>query len=645
MKYTWRFLLIFQIFISVQLLAQKTPPAKSNEILSKAEELLFYKDYKNALPLYLKLDSLNPDNSTLKYRIGLCYLNSTTNKKKAIPYFEKAISLKKNDSELPADVYLNLARAYHLDYKLDEAIAEFEKYKNMLKKDDPGIAIADQEISMCKVAKELIKKPVDAVITNLGSDVNSPYADYSPVISADESVLIFTSRRGGGSSNELTPTGEYFEDIYISYKIKDKWTKPVSIGENINSEFHEASIGLSADGQQLFIYKDDNGDGNIYVCNLEGDKWSTPKKLGSNINTKAWEPSASLSADGNTLYFVSNRKGGFGGRDIYKSQRLPDGNWGLAQNLGNIINTPYDEDAPFIHPDGRTLYFSSRGHNSMGGFDIFSSTLNEFNVWSTPNNVGYPINTTDDDVFYVLSASGKHAYFSSVRPEGLGEKDIYLINLPSQKEIPLTVLKGFINLEGENGQKALSGVRIVVTDNETGELIGIYTPNAKTGKYLLILPPGKDYNIAVEAEGYLFHSENINVPANSSYSEIEKPIELSPIKIGEKIILRNIFFDVDKSTLRHQSQVELDRLYKIMVQNPTIKIMISGHTDSDASDEHNQKLSEARAKAVVDYLLERGVARERMVAKGFGEKKPIAPNDTPENKQLNRRIEFEILSY
>jgi outer membrane protein OmpA-like peptidoglycan-associated protein len=621
---------------------------QNDNLLAKADEFLFFKDYNHALPVFLKLDSLNPKNAVVNYSIGLCYLKSTANKKKAIPYLEFAAGnirsgvTKESESasEVPIEVYLNLARAYHLDYKLDDAINMFEKYKTFLKKESLEYAQADIEINMCKVAKGLMSRPVKAEIKNIES-VNSSYPDYGPVISADESVLIFTSRRPGGSTETLTPTGEYYEDIYISYKINDKWTNPVSIGGNINTSGHEASIGLSADGQQLFIYRDDNTDGNIYVCDLNGETWSTPKKLGSNINTKAWEPSASLSADGGTLYFVSDRKGGFGGRDIYKSRKLPDGTWGLAENLGNIINTAFNEDGPFIHPDGKTLYFSSNCPNSMGGFDIFSSTCNDYNIWTAPENVGYPINTTDDDIFYVLSASGKHAYYSTFRTEGKGEKDIYMLTLETPKETPLTVLSGNIKLD----PAAMASARIVVTDNETGDLIGIYTPNSKSGKYLLILPPGKDYNIAVEAEGHLFHSENINVPANSAYNEVHKAIELSPLKAGEKIVLQNIFFDVNKADLTKKSQTELDRIYRTMVQNPSLKIQISAHTDSDASAEYNQNLSERRAQSVVDYLSERGIDKTRLTSKGYGETKPIAPNDTPENKQLNRRTEFEILSY
>lgn len=644
MKFNSLFI-ILSFFLVSPSFSQNAKDEKSGELLNTAEDYFFLQDYSHALPWYLKIDSLNPNNPGVNFKIGLCYLKSTENKKKSIPYLEFAAGHiepnAKATSEIPNDVYFNLARAYHLDYKMDDAINMYEKYKTTLKKVDEGYAKADLEIAKCKIAKGLISRPIKAEIKNLGAIVNSPFADYVPVISADESVLIFTSRRKGGTSDELTSTGEYYEDIYISYKVDDNWTAPVTIGSNINTKGHEASIGLSADGQQLYIYKDDNLDGNIYVCNLIGDTWSAPQKLGSNINTKAWEPSASLSADGNTLYFVSNRKGGYGGRDIYKSQKLPDGSWGLSQNLGNLINTQYDEDAPFIHPDGKTLYYSSNGARSMGGFDIFSSTLTDVNVWSVPENVGYPINSTDDDVFYVLSASGKHAYYSAFKAEGNGEKDIYLVTLDLPKETPLTVLKGIISLT----EKALGSARIVVTDNETGDLIGIYAPNSKTGKFLLILPPGKDYNVAVEADGHLFHSENINVPANSAYNVINKAIDMAPLKVGEKIVLRNIFFDVDKAELRPQSQTELDRVYRTMEQNPTLEIQLSAHTDSDASPLYNQKLSEKRAQAVVDYLTERGVDKSKLVSKGFGETKPIAPNNTPENKQLNRRIEFEILSY
>ncbi|MDP1747484.1 MAG: OmpA family protein, partial [Bacteroidota bacterium] len=376
------------------------------------------------------------------------------------------------------------------------------------------------------------------------------------------------------------------------------------------------------------------------------DQWSSPEKLNKNINTKGWEPSAFLSADGNTLYFTSNRKGGFGGRDLYKSNKLPNGEWAMASNLGSTINTPYDEDAPFIHPDGVTLYFSSNGHKTMGGFDIFSSMLSTQNEWTKPANIGYPINSTDDDIYYAVSPDNKRAYYSSFKAGGIGEKDNYLITFFEYVESPLTLLKGTVT---DPYGKVPKTVEITVTDNETGKIAGIYHPNSKTGEYLFILPPGKNYNVTYEAEGYLFHSENMDVLIKTNYYVIRKAIQLKPLVVGAKVVLKNIFFDFDKATLRPISNVELGKLYKLLNGNKGMVVEISGHTDEKGEVNYNIKLSEERAQSVVAYLIEKGINKNQMIAKGYGESNPIADNfnsdgiENTENMQLNRRVELKII--
>jgi outer membrane protein OmpA-like peptidoglycan-associated protein len=374
----------------------------------------------------------------------------------------------------------------------------------------------------------------------------------------------------------------------------------------------------------------------------------SPVKLNENINSSKWEGSVSVSADGSVLYFSSEREGGFGGKDIYRSKRLPNGQWGKATNMGPAINTPYDDDAPVIHPDGITLYFSSQGHNSMGGFDIFNTTLNDSGFWSKPVNLGYPVNTTDDDIFYAPTADNKRAYYSSFRNDGFGEKDIYMITLPEKVEAPLAVYTGEItSLMGGVPE----GATITVKDNATGEVVGVYTPNSSTGKYLFILPPGKNYNITYEAEGYLFQSENLDVSDSSSYRLIHKPVELTPLRVGEKTALKNIFFASGSAVLKPESKNELNKLEVLMKKHPKIMVQINGHTDSQGNEEMNMKLSQKRAESVVEYLIkEAGIAEDRLKPMGYGPKMPIAINKNPDGTwnragmQLNRRIEFEILS-
>lgn len=611
---------------------------------------------KKALPLYLELLKREPENYNINYRVGRSYLNSRTETGKAIPYLEMAVKSTSDkykegwaEKNAPQFAYVFLGDAYHLDYKFDEAIASYEKYKALIKDNTASAAIlkeVDRKIEMNKTAKKLVASPVDFEIKSLGKNVNSAYADYSPVLSADEAMLIFTSRKPGSTGEKLDDEGNYFEDIYISTKTDTTWSAAGNIGAPVNTAEHEASIGISVDGQEILIYKDDKGDGNIYSTSLNGDIWSTPVKLNSNINTKYWEPSAFLSADGTILYFVSDRPGGFGGRDIYKSERTAGGDWGVPVNLGSTINTPYEENAPFIHPDGLTLFFSSNGHATMGGFDIFSSTMFGAQGWTPPVNVGYPINTPNDDVFYVVSPDKKRAYFSSFRKDGLGEKDIYVLTFKQPEECPsLSLFKGSVM---DSDGKPAQNVQIVITDNETGQYIRTVHTNSKTGKYLFILPPGKNYNISYEAEGYLFYSENRDVVKDPKYCEFIKEVNLPALVVGAKVVLNNIFFDFDKATLRPASNVELEKVLQLLNKHPNLKIEISGHTDSKGNDAYNLKLSDDRAQAVVKYLSDKGIKSERMVAKGYGEAHPNAPNentdgsDNPDGRQLNRRVELKI---
>ncbi len=609
--------------------------------------------HKQALELYLKANEFNPENAELNFKIGTCYLSSYT-KLKSIPFLEKAQKLNFN---VDPQLHLMLGTGYQLNLQFDKAIFEYNTfYKALLPKEQKELNEAIQKrITECRNGKELVKSPVNVKIENAGPAINTIYPEYGPEISADESVLIFTSRRlstkGGGIDGSV---GMYFEDIYISYKKDGKWTEAQNIGSPINTEGHDATTGLSLDGQTLYMYLyDRNDDGDLFETHLEGDKWQKPKRIGGGVNSKWHESSVSLSYDGKTLYFVSERPGGIGDRDIYYCTKDEKGNWGDAVNMGADINTPYAEDDVFIHPDGKTLYFSSKGWNSMGGYDIFKSVKDKDGKWSKPVNLGYPISTPDDDRFFVMSGSGKHGYYSSTRADSYGDQDIYLIDFlqpvkdssktDSVKEAvsQTTLLKGVIT-DAKTGKPLEATIEVV--DNQKNEIVASFKSNSATGKYLISLPSGKNYGIAVKARDYLFHSENFDIPLSTTYQEIEKNVALEKIEVGSKIVLNNIFFDTDKSDLRPESTNELERLLQLMNEIHTLKIEISGHTDNVGSAEHNQSLSESRAKAVVDYLKKKGINTSRMVFKGYGFNLPIATNTTPEGRQLNRRTEFKILS-
>ncbi len=333
------------------------------------------------------------------------------------------------------------------------------------------------------------------------------------------------------------------------------------------------------------------------------------------------------------------------GRTIFinRSGIKKTNDWGPAENLGPIVNTPYDEYSVFIHPDGKTLYFSSEGHKTMGGYDIFKTVWDKKKKkWSVPENIGYPINTADNDVNFVLSASGKHAYFSSYRADGMGERDIYKISYKdTAKTAVACILKGTIF--DELTKKELEA-DIELVDNQLNQTIASFKSNSATGKYLVSLPGGKNYGIAVKKDGYMFHSENFDIPESSTYQEYVKDIPLKNISVGSKIVLKNIFYDFDKATLRPESTAELERLMKFLNDIPTMKIEIGGHTDGKGADDYNMKLSQSRSQSVVDYLVAHGIDKSRLTAKGYGKTKPIADNETEEGRQLNRRTEFEILS-
>lgn len=626
--------------------------------------------YKMALPHYLAANKYNPDNAELNYKIGVCYIYSDK-KPKALSYLQQASKLK---SDVAKDILYFTARAYHYNYKFDEAVEAYTTYRNSLSSRDfkeEGRKI-DKLIQECYNGKELMKNPLRVFVDNAGKNINSAYSDYSPLITADESMMIFTSRRENTTGGKKNIDNSYFEDIYVSYKKHEEWTSAKNLGEPLNTENNDATVGISPDGQQLFVYKGNIGNGDIFVCHLDGDTWSEPEDLPRTINTKYQEASASFSPDGNTMYFVSNRQDlNFGKRDIYMSKKNKKGEWGEAVNLGNVVNSPESEMGVFMHPDGRTLYFSSRGHNTMGGYDVFKTYFND-SSWAEPQNVGYPINTPDDDVFFVMTASGRKAYYSSIREDGLGDRDIYSItylnpelivlsnednllagtaestireedakNVETMTNVArLTLLSGTIT-DSKTGKPI--GATIEIVDNEKNEVVSEFASNTKTGNYLVSLPAGKNYGIAVKADGYLFHSEHINIPKISDYQEITNNIELHKIEVGAKIILKNIFFETGKSDINLKYDAELKRLVKVMNENPTIQIEISGHTDNVGSYASNKALSQARAKAVVDYLILHDIEPKRLTHKGYSYDKPIATNDTEEGRQKNRRVEFVII--
>lgn len=493
----------------------------------------FYNDqenYERALPLYVGLMNAHKDIDYLKLRAAICYIYDSDDKQNAISLL---MELKQKDPSIP-DLDFYLGRAYHVNYKFEEAIAAFNAYLAT----NPTFEqkqLTNHYIENCKNAKVFVGLAVKGDIENIGDVINTPDFEYVPVVSSDESVLIYTYRgprsTGGLMDDNFNPdpNGNYYEDVFISHRVGDSWLTPESIGTNINTKNHDASIALSADGQQLFLFHSTEKDGgDIYISKLKGDVWGVPEPLGPNINTKYWEGSCSLSADEKTLYFASERPGGLGGKDIYFSKRQPDGSWGTAQNLGPEINTEFNEDAPFIHPDGVTLFFSSEGHNSMGGYDIMYSTLKDGH-WTEPVNMGYPINTTEDERYYVLTADGEHGYYSSNKKGGKGNQDIYTVTPGFVGEKPiLALVVGTVTVD-DNPVDAT----IRVTNAETGEQQGAYHSNSASGKYLIALTPGNNYKVAIEVEGFESQIQYVNIKSLDTYVQVTKDFKFTSPGTGQ----------------------------------------------------------------------------------------------------------------
>ncbi len=526
LKYILYCVFCFGLF-GVSLFAQP----QQKKIIAKGDIKLADENFKSgnfegALDEYLILIKKDADNEKYNYRIGVCYLNTDIDKTKASTYFEK---IQDKTSE-PEAKYL-LGRSYQYAYKFDEAIKSFTQYKQEKKGSSENLKDADLQIQYCINAKELMKNPVNVSFENLGKNINSEYPDYFPFVPADESFIIFNTKRPDPAGFQ-NPDGTWGSTIYYS-KVKDgQFTKAKPLGRVINDQNgDEEAVGLSASGEYLLIYYDNlQGSGDIYISKADKNKsFKEPIILDEQINsTKGQEIAASITADGNAIYFASTRPGGLGGSDLYVCRRLPNNKWSPAQNLGPDINTPYNEDFPNISPDGKTLYFSSMGHNSMGGYDIFYAQWNEKeNKFTDMKNLGYAVNTPEDDMNFRVSATGKYGYISARKKDGFGDLDIYRLNF-LDVDGESTVITGKVKSADPSKPVDSLNVFISVVDVKTGNEFGTYMPNPSTGKYVIILPPGK-YTLNTEIPGYKKYSEAVQILDKSSFkSQLEKNIVLIP---------------------------------------------------------------------------------------------------------------------
>lgn len=571
--------------------------------------------------------------------LGVMNLENNRNFEGAIEHLEIVKKLNDNYNNL---LLLKLGYAYFSKGDFETAKKYFNEFASINGLPPDYEKEAKNMVRNCDFAKEAIKHPVNFKPVNLGQGVNSAGDDLMPMLSADERFLYFT-RMNMYNNGKMAD-----EDIYVSKWNASAFDLATPISEMVNTlQYNEGAHCISPSNKYLFFTSCDRPDRvggcDIYFTKRTGNDWDRPKNLWIPVNSKGWDSQPCIAADGRTLYFVSNRPGGYGGMDIYVSTIDNTGKWSEPQNLGPTINTEGNEERPFIHPDGYTLYFSSDGAEGMGKQDLFMSRKQTDGTWGKPQNFGYPINTAGDEIGIYVSTDGKSAYFASEQPDTYGGMDIYKFDMPENlKPYKTTFVKGIVR-DKDNGAPLLANLKFI--ELSSGLVYTASSTDAKTGEYLVTLPLGKNYACQVSKDGYLFYSENFSLQNVTSTEPFYLNINLSKIQPGGTVILQNIFFGSNKYDLLEESKSELNTLIDLLQKNPTMKIEIGGHTDNTGKETDNSILSQKRAESVVQFLTEKGIAADRLTAKGYASSKPIAPNTTEEGKAKNRRTEFTVVSY
>jgi outer membrane protein OmpA-like peptidoglycan-associated protein/Tol biopolymer transport system component len=645
MKYFYLTILLLTIFLSpVMTVAQSTKAKGLYDIGKKNYDDSKYPEAIKILTEAVKADAKYQD--ALYYLAGAYFYNEN--------YDEAMEILKKLDAVNPdywPYSYYWWGECYFYKNDLDNMKKKFEIFlqKEPKKpKNEKDIHKAKYKIRYANESTAIRKKgPTMDQPVNLGS-VNSEFNDYMPQSNPTGKIIYFTSTRKGSpfNSDSYDRDFQWGEDIYLMEKTANGWTDPKTLPAPINSKNNDGCASFSGDGQTM-VYSAcsrDEGIGScdLYISTLVGSEWSEPKNMGNVVNSSDWDAQPALSADGSMIIFASNRTGGYGGEDLYMITKNVFGEWGVPSNLGPVINTPSSENAPFFGADGKTLYFSSNGHPGFGGYDIFVSTFMD-GKWTPPRNLGSPLNSDKDDKYFTIGGNGEVGYFASSREGGKGMYDLYSIKIPeSMRPQPTVVVSGIVSNAKDN--KPVQSW-VMVEDLETGDLIATNKSNSVTGKYLAVLPSGRNYSVSANKEGFFFYSAKFEVPSGSKYQELTLNIPLKPLEKGAKVILNNIFFETGKATLTPESKGELNRAVELLKTNPTMKIEISGYTDNVGSAASNMTLSQNRATSVLNYLVTGGIDASRLTPKGYGPNQPIASNDTPEGRQANRRTEFLILDY
>ncbi len=610
-----------------------------------AEYYFLFNDFQEALPLYLRALDERPESANLAYRIGLCYLNIQGLKHKAIPYLEKTVNrINPNYQEgsyreegAPINTYFYLGEAYRIAERFEDAIDAYNAFKGLLDtKNVYELDYVDQQLKAIERARAMKQSPINFKLEPISLFDSDRYIT-CPAISNDDKSMLFTVQE------------KFYDAVYISTKNDEgEWETPINITLDLAVEGNLYTTSINHDGTELFLVKIERGTGNIYTSKKVDGIWGKAQKLSRRISTRYWETCATISPDGQTLFFASNRRGGYGGLDIYYSNRLPNGEWGEPVNLGPTINTAHNDEAPNLTPDGKTLYFISQGHNSMGGYDIFYSQRSGDNEWSTPINMGYPINTTDDDMSFFPLGDYK-GILSMVEQGQPNVRNLYKFTLISDDERPEVRISGELLL-ANNYEVVGNMFTVSLIDEETKDVIQTVNPESLSGKFAINAKSGT-YRIQAIGEGYTSVTIPIYIPSNYSMAEYPVSIRLVPeqVSTGEYLTIRSILFGFDKAELTREATFDLEKLYNILQQYPGVTLEVAGHTDNLGSVSYNKKLSQRRAQAVIDYLVKKGIERERLVARGASSFENIATNynpdgtDNPAGRRLNRRASIKVL--
>jgi len=644
--------------------------------VEEGDKIYNFGDYEDAILFYQLAIEENPANFRAHYMAGKCFLITTAEKKEAVHYLLKAYEL---NEEVSNDILFKIAEGYRYRYEFDLAIDYYNKYINEIQVNSrayEGLDVnklekkANRRILECENAKKYVQSPVDFKAINSGSVVNSSAEDYAPTLNSDETTMYFTSRREGSTGGFKDTDNKYFEDIWVVNKVDGQWGEPQNMGSNINTNQHESNIGLSPDGNTLYIYHTENN-GDIYYSEKKGEEWSEIESMGSDVNTEHQETSIYQSSNGSYMFFTSSRPGGEGGLDIYVMKKTKKDKWSKPKNLGGVINTEYSEEGPYFQLETSTLYFSSKGHAGMGGYDLYKSVWDTIqNTWSEPENLGYPVNSADDESFYTMSVYGKHAYYASFKEDSFGYLDIYLIAPNEEEVIEETIEEVIVEklIEEEikevlpvietvlvpvqinvlakdvDTKQAILGFNVKVFGDDK-EVVLHTAADVNSFGFSLVNEEHSDLILVVDAEGYMFQSRNVNMKLFDTVEVNELIVYLSRQAKFSPKVLRNIYFSFDKFSLKDNSFLELDQLVQMLKSNERMKVEIAGHADFKGSEIYNINLSQKRANSVVGYLVGKGIDKGRLTAVGYGEKYPLASNDDEiDGRALNRRIEFVILS-